>query len=217
MWLRRGSSGTAALSDIDGRTGPCDARGRCRKRHRRADRAEREPERRLTRHRAASAPAIDVRIGVSNRHIHLSAADAQLLFGSAPLTVARPLTQPGQFAANESVRRRARRGSSMGSHRRSRARRNAARDRDVRRERPRRGRPRRGEWLVRYSAGGVTAHRSRRAAWSSSAASSLPRGISTSRRRTRRRWGFARRRPSDRAMRRRRASGDVSRRAGPVR
>ena len=40
---------------------------------------------------------------MSNRHIHLSAADAQLLFGSAPLTVARPLTQPGQFAANESV------------------------------------------------------------------------------------------------------------------
>ena len=67
------------------------------------DRGQREPEKRLARQRAATGPSIDVRIGVSNRHIHLSAADAQSLFGSAGLTVARPLTQPGQFAANESV------------------------------------------------------------------------------------------------------------------
>ena len=43
------------------------------------------PERRLTRHAAAEAPAIDVRIGVSNRHVHLSQADVQTLFGGAPL------------------------------------------------------------------------------------------------------------------------------------
>jgi len=66
------------------------------------ERPTREPERRLTRHRPANAPAVDVRIGVSNRHVHLSAAHLQTLFG-APLTVARPLTQPGQFAAAEMV------------------------------------------------------------------------------------------------------------------
>jgi len=67
------------------------------------ERSGREPERRLTRQRAANAPAIDVRIGVSNRHVHLSTADLATLFGTAPLTVARQLTQPGQFAAAESV------------------------------------------------------------------------------------------------------------------
>jgi len=67
------------------------------------DRARREPERRLTRQRAAGAPSIDVRIGVSNRHVHLSTSDVQTLFGSASLTPARQLTQPGQFAANESI------------------------------------------------------------------------------------------------------------------
>jgi putative phosphotransacetylase len=58
---------------------------------------------RLARPRAAGAAAIDVRIGVSNRHVHLSPADLRTLFGSVPLTVARSLTQPGQFAAGESV------------------------------------------------------------------------------------------------------------------
>ena len=67
------------------------------------ERASGEPERRLTRQRSATAPSIDVRIGVSNRHVHLSAADVQALFGGAPLSAARQLTQPGQFAANESV------------------------------------------------------------------------------------------------------------------
>ena len=65
--------------------------------------AHREPERRLTRPRASGAPAIDVGIGVSNRHVHLSASDLTTLFGAAPLTVARSLTQPGQFAAGELV------------------------------------------------------------------------------------------------------------------
>jgi len=65
------------------------------------DSGSREPVRRLARSRAATAASIEVRIGVSNRHVHLSTADTQLLFGSAPLTIARQLTQPGQFAANE--------------------------------------------------------------------------------------------------------------------
>ena len=59
--------------------------------------------RHLTRQRPANAPTIDVRIGVSNRHVHLSAMDVQALFGAATLTVSRQLTQPGQFAAAESV------------------------------------------------------------------------------------------------------------------
>lgn len=63
----------------------------------------RDRERRLTRQRSASAPAIDVRIGVSNRHVHLSEADARTLFGGAALTVSRVLTQPDQFAAVETV------------------------------------------------------------------------------------------------------------------
>ena len=75
------------------------------------DRGRRETEPRLTRRRAASASAIDVRIGVSNRHVHLSAVDAQALFGSATLTVARALTQPGQFAAQQTVTARGPSGS----------------------------------------------------------------------------------------------------------
>ena len=67
------------------------------------DRSASAPERRLTRQRPANSPAIDVRVGVSNRHVHLSEADARTLFGSAPLSVARSLTQPGQFAAAETV------------------------------------------------------------------------------------------------------------------
>ena len=67
------------------------------------DRNVRAPERRLTRQRPANAPAIDVRVGVSNRHVHLSEVDARTLFGGAPLSVARSLTQPGQFAAAETL------------------------------------------------------------------------------------------------------------------
>jgi len=67
------------------------------------ERVTRESTPHLTRPRAAGAPAIEVRIGVSNRHVHLSASHLAALFGSAPLTVARQITQPGQFAANETV------------------------------------------------------------------------------------------------------------------
>ena len=66
-------------------------------------RAPREAERHLTRRRARGAPAVDVRVGVSNRHVHLSADHVRTLFGSTSLSSARELTQPGQFAANETV------------------------------------------------------------------------------------------------------------------
>lgn len=46
--------------------------------------------------------SIEVPIGISNRHVHLSADDAARLFG-APLSVHRPLSQPGQFAADQRV------------------------------------------------------------------------------------------------------------------
>ena len=67
------------------------------------ERRKREPERRIPRARTSNAAAIDVKIGVSNRHVHLSTADQQILFGSAALTVARDLTQPGQFAATQTI------------------------------------------------------------------------------------------------------------------
>lgn len=53
--------------------------------------------------RRATALPIAVRVGVSNRHIHVSPAHARTLFGAGSLTVARPIRQPGQFAAEEVV------------------------------------------------------------------------------------------------------------------
>lgn len=61
------------------------------------------PNRGEARPRARTAPTIDVRVGVSNRHVHLSPPHLQSLFGGAPLTPSRPLTQPGQFAADQVV------------------------------------------------------------------------------------------------------------------
>lgn len=46
----------------------------------------------------------EVTIGVSARHIHLSEEHVELLFGKGyELTEMKPLSQPGQYAANETV------------------------------------------------------------------------------------------------------------------
>lgn len=42
-------------------------------------------------------------IGVSNRHVHLSEADLRILFGKDAMSVFRPVRQPGEFAAEETV------------------------------------------------------------------------------------------------------------------
>lgn len=53
--------------------------------------------------RAGSGLPVEVPIGVSNRHLHLSIEHAKALFGRDALTVTRQLSQPGQFAAAETV------------------------------------------------------------------------------------------------------------------
>ncbi|HEY3364341.1 MAG TPA: phosphate propanoyltransferase [Symbiobacteriaceae bacterium] len=42
-------------------------------------------------------------LAVSNRHLHLCEADCLTLFGAKPLTKLRDLSQPGEFAAQETV------------------------------------------------------------------------------------------------------------------
>lgn len=47
---------------------------------------------------------VSVPVTISNRHIHLSQKHKEILFGDKPLTVKRYLGQPGQFAAEETVK-----------------------------------------------------------------------------------------------------------------
>lgn len=42
-------------------------------------------------------------VGISNRHVHLSADHYDLLFPHEPLSIAKPLRQPGQFSAHQMV------------------------------------------------------------------------------------------------------------------
>ncbi len=42
-------------------------------------------------------------LAISNRHLHLTAADYQILFGDEKISVRNNLSQPGQFAANQTV------------------------------------------------------------------------------------------------------------------
>lgn len=59
----------------------------------------------LCRHRAGRTREKRLPVGVSNRHVHLSAAHLAVLFGgSYGLAAAKDLSQPGQFAARETVR-----------------------------------------------------------------------------------------------------------------
>jgi propanediol utilization protein len=45
-----------------------------------------------------------VRVGISNRHLHVSKTDFETLFGQGViLSELKPLSQTGQFAANETV------------------------------------------------------------------------------------------------------------------
>lgn len=44
-----------------------------------------------------------VKVGVSNRHVHLTEEDYKLLFGDIELTKKVDLNQPGEFASNETV------------------------------------------------------------------------------------------------------------------
>ena len=44
-----------------------------------------------------------VKVGISNRHVHLCNEDYKLLFNDIPLTKRNDLTQPGTYACNETV------------------------------------------------------------------------------------------------------------------
>ena len=44
-----------------------------------------------------------IKVGISNRHVHLNMEDYKLLFGDMPLTKRNDLTQPGMYACNETV------------------------------------------------------------------------------------------------------------------
>jgi propanediol utilization protein len=60
---------------------------------------------------AGNSPRLQVPVGVSNRHIHLCREDMDLLFGAgSTLTRMKAVKQPGQFAAEETVTLRGKKG-----------------------------------------------------------------------------------------------------------
>ena len=46
---------------------------------------------------------MEVILGVSNRHVHLTEEDYKVLFGDEPLGVVKELVQPGQFSSDKKV------------------------------------------------------------------------------------------------------------------
>jgi len=46
---------------------------------------------------------MNVKVGISNRHVHLTYEDYKILFGDIPLTKRNDLTQPNTYACNETV------------------------------------------------------------------------------------------------------------------
>lgn len=46
---------------------------------------------------------MDIKVGVSNRHVHLCASDFNLLFKDTPMEIDRLLSQPEEFASNLKV------------------------------------------------------------------------------------------------------------------
>jgi acetate kinase len=58
----------------------------------------------LLREEARPVPDADIPVRIASRHVHLSAEAAAVLFGAGrTLTPLRPLTQPGEFVARETV------------------------------------------------------------------------------------------------------------------
>jgi propanediol utilization protein len=59
-----------------------------------------------------AAQTLRIPVGISNRHVHLSREDMDILFGyGATLTRMKAVKQPGQYAAEETVTLRGPKGS----------------------------------------------------------------------------------------------------------
>ena len=63
-----------------------------------------QPQEKVCTASCQSAPAGEIPVGISNRHIHLSRADVDTLFGEGyELTPMKDLSQPGQYACKETL------------------------------------------------------------------------------------------------------------------